>query len=300
MLNKNMLLIGALALIGSLGVRCSEIQAEREKLDALIGQLDEQFVEISKSFFWDKKAIADQLEASGNIKQAGALMSMAQVSTFIESIKYAIRRKSLLVAKEIITERFVESDNGLVDTRGGVVMLKELIPAIVARANLRGYVDVARFSDFMWKWLHKLIEHYAQNESENPHWRSVAVDSYKRLLNFRHEFQQALDYHKATISKALQQMGIEHSLAVNIVAAIDFIINDTVQCKNCLAGDEIFGVRQRMFDNDESVKQLIGEQVDPKLSNAYRNYPGVYDVDYEQRSRVTEDEINALMATIMS
>lgn len=289
-------IIAASSVAQSEGDLNSVIELQNKKLDSILETLHSDFQINTKERFWTHKQQTERMIQAGQDQKAKEYLNAVQLATLVQSLRYAILRKTISATKDIINRRFVQNGQGFVDSSVGVVVLPQMVPVIVARAILRAYADGWRFVEPTWSWLHLVIEHYHQT---NPEVRQVAIEAYKQRNKFLGESQAALGEHNIALKAAFDQIGIHEANLGPVVSVVDRIIDEAMGCPQCFAREsKYFGVGP-MFDGDSAVAAAVGQYVDQDLQDAYTDIDGVYTPGLDAQAKVTPEQVDTLMQKIL-
>lgn len=268
-------------------VSCNSIGELRLRLETELKDLDQNFQLTSRAFY-EKQELAEGLIKSGYGGHASGLMNLAQVATFIETIKYAIRRKSVLVAQEVLS-----SDR---------LAQKPLAAAFVSRALLRGYADAGRFTAQILKWLYKIIDKATEGQI-NANIRLAALEALKRNEQFELASEKAASEYEMQIKQTLASMGIDQTEGRFIVSVLDNHMNELLGCSKCRAinrrGD--YFNTMPMFDSELDVKKLVESFIDQQLLEACLNEQNfVYPVSESEQEQVSQEDIQRVLRKVLS
>lgn len=279
------------------------IMEEVEKIEAEMNAIQDNFDLLKKKLFLDKLTIANQWQQQGRNMEAVELINYAQVVALIESVKYAVSIKTLGLTRQMIGGQFIPYENGMVDTKTGVVFQAEMVRILVARAIARASIEADRQSQSNWRWLHKLIEYHLKVQVD-PVFKKLAQEAYRELLRIRSRGRNLHERYYTIMKEGLETMQIDQAQAKPIVDGLDHLIETAIGCSKCSSffpSAEYFQTRP-LFENQDAVGEALSETMDPDfmaMFNSFDDEPNVHHVSLEEQNQVTRTEINNLMEEVI-
>lgn len=276
------------------------LDGQNQRLQRIEAQLESDFQTNTKDAFWAHKLRVDRMFQEGRADRAKEVLNMVQLATLVQSLRYAILRKTISATKDIINHRLVESGQGFLDPRGGVVVLPQMLPVIVSRAILRGYADGSRFVDNTWNWLHLVMEFY--HDSIPGEVRQIAAQAYRQRSKFLEDTRAAADSYASTLKAALNDIGIHKANSDSIVSVFDRMINEAMQCSSCLSQGPSSDYYQTgpMFADESAVGPAVERFVDQDLQDAFTDIDGVFLPTREAQAKVSSQQVENLRRRILA
>lgn len=236
----------------------SEFIERFEKLEESEHKWQLKYLDSMERLFWNQQKVADELIAEEAADTSSyALKRMSALYAEIVSAGYAIGRDSINRAKSVL-ERQISSTNKKLpeDVRldESEAELFELL------TELRASIDIHYATNWQWKLMHKLVEHYVDATSR-PELKSLAVEIYRERRDSSNLVSK--------MTKSFERYNSNEAKTREILAHFDKVMSKVGGCSNCMSElykfDGKFPENGPKFNQQIDLVKLLDTYVNPKL-----------------------------------
>lgn len=241
----------------------NSLSGQTVKVDETIEQLESGFQKRIENLFKKQQQLGDKLINDGDVS-GYSLKRISDIYAIIESFTYAIRRRSLEVAKQIIV-----SPAGLETAKQLPGDDDDFSEFLQERAIMRGLVDCFQFTVFPWKLMYKYVTQYVTEAEQVAEPLKTLVSSIFREMK---NFDQLGDLSFKRFGEQLARKKITGEDEIKTrLDLLDKLIDKAVNCPQCsglVEHDRDFYNVYPIFASEDDVVKAVEQYVDPDLLSA--------------------------------